>query len=192
MNKKQIFVNYSDYLNSQHWLKFRNKIIFERGYRCEECGWDENLNVHHDSYDNLGNEKPSDVRLLCYRCHMEFHENENADFFRNEEIKAKDYFILMSSNLSFFGIDESECMELKLTCTSCLISKEMEPIYLTGKYGCTCGNKHQRWMLNKDYLLFLPENRELIEYDRFEFSEFLNKYMFNNDAKVYVNRYLMA
>lgn len=65
MNKKE----YAKYLKSEHWACFRNKIIKER-IKCEKCGSDKKLGIHHLSYKNLGNEKKEDVILLCFVCHL--------------------------------------------------------------------------------------------------------------------------
>jgi len=70
--------DYSKYLKSIHWKQFRKFILRERGSSCEECGisnvwsyliYGQPVNVHHKTYDNIGAEKPSDVLVLCRRCH---------------------------------------------------------------------------------------------------------------------------
>lgn len=69
-------MSYADYLQSKHWQKVREKALMRARYECEECGWDENLNVHHSSYKNLGKpEELDDLHVLCYRCHMQEHED---------------------------------------------------------------------------------------------------------------------
>ena len=75
-------MKYSNYLKSDHWLKTREGALISAGFQCEECGWDDEshyqLNVHHNTYKNLGNEKPEDLTVLCYRCHMEVHDQESS------------------------------------------------------------------------------------------------------------------
>jgi hypothetical protein len=77
MNKAE----YQAYLESDHWQEFRSKIRQERS-QCEGCGIDnktslrkyrQNLNVHHKNYERIGQEKPSDVELLCWKCHLTHH-----------------------------------------------------------------------------------------------------------------------
>lgn len=67
---------YKDYLQSIHWQHFRKEAIkFFRG-ECQLCNSNNNLNVHHRTYDNLGRETFNDVILLCGNCHNKFHEKE--------------------------------------------------------------------------------------------------------------------
>lgn len=73
---------YDEYLKSEHWIVFSNKIKRERDSKCEDCGIEEreatrrdrqHLNVHHLTYKNLGNEKPEDVVVVCHYCHLKRH-----------------------------------------------------------------------------------------------------------------------
>ncbi len=40
---------------------------------CEKCGFKHELNVHHKHYKTYGNEKMEDLKVLCKRCHNDFH-----------------------------------------------------------------------------------------------------------------------
>jgi 5-methylcytosine-specific restriction endonuclease McrA len=67
------FNTYQDYLQSSLWI---DKAIFFRelkGNKCERCGSTQNLNVHHLSYENVGNEHQKDLILLCKGCHEKEH-----------------------------------------------------------------------------------------------------------------------
>lgn len=68
------FREYQQYLQSDHWIYFRNKIKKDRGNQCEKCRSSLFLNVHHETYKRLGAEKPEDVLLLCRDCHVEQHK----------------------------------------------------------------------------------------------------------------------
>lgn len=48
----------------------REKILKERGYMCEQCGFDERpaLSIHHKDGDTHNND-PSNLEVLCYNCH---------------------------------------------------------------------------------------------------------------------------
>lgn len=68
---------YRDYLASEHWQEFRRKFLLEND-KCAKCRlprwlasivFDQDLNVHHLSYANLGQEEWEDVEPLCRRCH---------------------------------------------------------------------------------------------------------------------------
>lgn len=80
--KRQIFSNYDGYLQSSHWLAFRKRILKERHERCEKCGSRNRLQVHHNTYDNLGAELPEDVELLCQDCHEDRHKRKFGGGFR--------------------------------------------------------------------------------------------------------------
>jgi hypothetical protein len=65
-------MRYTQYLESEHWKLFREKILTARPI-CEECKSDKNIHVHHLTYENLWNEKPEDVKVLCRNCHCKVH-----------------------------------------------------------------------------------------------------------------------
>ncbi len=66
-------INYYKYLRSKEWMSFRRQIFLLRGRKCEKCGAEKHLHVHHDTYENLGFEKYEDVTILCRDCHEEEH-----------------------------------------------------------------------------------------------------------------------
>lgn len=67
--------NYSEYLKSEHWQKTRKRALSRAKYKCQLCGnKNEKLNVHHNTYENLGNEKNEDLIVLCESCHSKFHD----------------------------------------------------------------------------------------------------------------------
>lgn len=67
--------DYRAYLQTEHWQRVRKEAKERAGYRCQLCGSDKvyNLEVHHNSYENLYNEKPEDVVVLCGPCHSRYH-----------------------------------------------------------------------------------------------------------------------
>lgn len=66
--------DYRIYLQTTHWKKFRNEVIKQRGNRCERCGCQEKLQVHHLRYE-LFKEKYRDVFVLCDDCHQQEHSD---------------------------------------------------------------------------------------------------------------------
>ena len=66
-------ISYKDYLKTEHWKNKRAQILIIDNYSCQECGDRENLQVHHLNYDNLWDEKESDLITLCNFCHAEAH-----------------------------------------------------------------------------------------------------------------------
>jgi len=68
-------MSYTTYLESGWWRAFRRLHIASR---CERCGFQYELDLHHVRYQRLGNELASDVITLCRRCHADIHYHENA------------------------------------------------------------------------------------------------------------------
>ena len=66
-------LEYREYLKTDHWLEIRDKALQRAGHKCQVCGYNKNLQVHHNTYKNLGHEKPSDLVVLCWKCHKTFH-----------------------------------------------------------------------------------------------------------------------
>lgn len=75
---------YSEYLMSRWWQNRRRQKIKSVGDKCERCGADLGLQVHHLSYDRLWGEKNADLEVLCGDCH----EHEHADLIEAREHMA--------------------------------------------------------------------------------------------------------
>lgn len=61
---------------SEHYQKFRRKMLYRAGYKCQECGSNNNLTIHHiipyrERRDLCLVE--SNVEVLCRRCHDKRH-----------------------------------------------------------------------------------------------------------------------
>ncbi len=66
-------MDYSSYIQSEQWhARRRARLDFARR-RCEICNRSENLEVHHRTYERLGNEELEDLLVVCSRCHDTFH-----------------------------------------------------------------------------------------------------------------------
>lgn len=82
---KEVCIGYENYLQTDHWKRFRDSIIKQRK-KCECCGAIEPImNVHHISYINIGKEKASDVALLCIDCHKYIHRVKNGEAVCSDE-----------------------------------------------------------------------------------------------------------
>jgi 5-methylcytosine-specific restriction endonuclease McrA len=66
---------YADYLKTDHWQKTRQKALLRAGYKCQVCSAVSELHVHHRTYLRRGEERASDVIVLCAECHGIFHAN---------------------------------------------------------------------------------------------------------------------
>lgn len=68
-------MRYADYLQTEHWLSLRQRIIERDGFACRACGGRDldGLHVHHKTYQRRGAENPSDLLTLCRSCHKALH-----------------------------------------------------------------------------------------------------------------------
>jgi hypothetical protein len=74
------------------------RAVFARAKnRCEECGADTKLELHHLTYDYspleliFGREMPDDLRALCRQCHHEAHIDPAGDFWVDPQ-EMKNYW----------------------------------------------------------------------------------------------------
>jgi len=72
-------LNYSEYLNTKHWVALRSKFKSKQVKECVMCGSIKNLNIHHMTYERLGNENFDDLVFLCKDCHTKLHEAIDTD-----------------------------------------------------------------------------------------------------------------
>jgi len=73
------FMNYKDYLQSEHWQNKRKEVISKQGNRCRICNSNKNLNIHHRTYRQygksiLGHELNLFLLPLCRDCHVLWHK----------------------------------------------------------------------------------------------------------------------
>lgn len=66
-------MSYKRYLKTNHWQTTRF-LIKATKRKCNLCGSKKNLNVHHKTYRNIGNESERDLLLVCKDCHNELHK----------------------------------------------------------------------------------------------------------------------
>lgn len=66
---------YKEYLQSPLWKIISSKVKWNANYRCEKCGSNKNLVVHHTSYEFKGIEFLAfhTLQCLCSKCHEKEH-----------------------------------------------------------------------------------------------------------------------
>lgn len=79
-------MDYQQYLASREWRAKRKKVIELNNGICERCASRPIENVHHLTYENLGNERLSDLMGVCRPCH-EYLAAERDDDPAIEDIK---------------------------------------------------------------------------------------------------------
>lgn len=65
--------SYRRYLKSDKWKALRERKLRQVGYKCEECPNTTYLQAHHLTYERVGNERLSDLKILCKWCHRRKH-----------------------------------------------------------------------------------------------------------------------
>ena len=69
---------YAEYLKTDHWFEMRNRMVQRTNFRCQLCNKSEHLEVHHNNYEGLGDERLEDLIVLCSECHGKFHDKIEA------------------------------------------------------------------------------------------------------------------
>lgn len=64
---------YKEYLLSDEWAQLKIDLFELRGKVCEKCSSRKNIAVHHLHYDNIFNEEPEDLIILCGYHHAQIH-----------------------------------------------------------------------------------------------------------------------
>lgn len=75
-NEPSEIESYSEQLRDKRWKAFRKFIIDVRGDRCEMCGYNKGLQVHHPKYRKGAKAweyNCNEVIVLCGNCHMRVH-----------------------------------------------------------------------------------------------------------------------
>lgn len=82
---------YAQYLLSDAWRRVRNHKLREVKWTCEKCGSKRNLQVHHTTYERLGAEWSTDLKVLCEGCHEGEHPRERQhDYLRHYLVLARE------------------------------------------------------------------------------------------------------
>lgn len=86
--KKKFSNKYLNYIKSNVWYEKRLDIAKKRNYICEMCNKSsvKNFQIHHLTYERLGNELDSDLMFLCTECHSKIH---NKSLFKIKKPRKK-------------------------------------------------------------------------------------------------------
>ncbi len=67
---------YRQYLLTPEWRATRGAALVRFGHACSlDANHTDRLEVHHRTYDRLGEERADDVIVLCHACHRRHHDH---------------------------------------------------------------------------------------------------------------------
>ncbi len=80
VDRVMLEARYGAYLQSPEWQARKRAKLSAADYTCEECGYPfvphrtaRQFEVHHKTYERLGNERREDLVVLCSDCHEKAH-----------------------------------------------------------------------------------------------------------------------
>ena len=71
--------SYKDYLDSDEWKKLRTRVRRRARGWCERCKVGPRADIHHLTYERLGNERLDDLVAVCRECHEYLHGRRAQD-----------------------------------------------------------------------------------------------------------------
>jgi hypothetical protein len=71
--RAKFFEGYSEYLRSPEWKRRREKVMARAKGICEGCGDALATQVHHLTYEHVGNEFLFELVAICHECHERIH-----------------------------------------------------------------------------------------------------------------------
>jgi 5-methylcytosine-specific restriction endonuclease McrA len=73
LQEEQWRQGYETYLLSPEWDDKRRRVLEREGGICEGCRKRPATQVHHETYQNVGNEPLFELRAVCRVCHQAIH-----------------------------------------------------------------------------------------------------------------------
>lgn len=87
----EVVESYRKYLVTTHWREFRQRYISGWDGCCFVCGCrPKPVEIHHKTYDRIGNENLDDVVGLCQKCHSKVHKMKGKLSTAHIRLKTKD------------------------------------------------------------------------------------------------------
>jgi len=70
---------YAQYLQSEQWREKREAVLNRARHTCEGCGAAKATEVHHLTYDNVGDELLWQLVAVCRACHEKAHHHADTE-----------------------------------------------------------------------------------------------------------------
>ena len=75
----RFWCGYSEYLASPEWAARRRLVLVRAAGTCEGCGSAPPSEVHHLTYEHLGEEFLFELTAVCSTCHVRLHAQREED-----------------------------------------------------------------------------------------------------------------
>lgn len=100
--KRQFRAWYSEYLKTPEWRQ-RRELVMRRAHGiCEGCGLARASEVHHTTYDHVGEEFLWELVAICSPCHTRYHEKpDEAEEPDQDEVSDEDFRVIQE----WWGLD---------------------------------------------------------------------------------------
>jgi hypothetical protein len=121
---------YVDYLQTVEWRRRRDARIRQADHRCERCAAKQALQVHHVHYERLGEERDTDLEVLCRGCHEGLHRDESRRQHLGVYVKLVSEAI-REGNHTFADVNavvREKCAVLAIPCRVDRISQALETV----------------------------------------------------------------
>lgn len=137
---------YDAYIVSDVWREKRGPALERAEHRCQVCNADRHLDVHHRTYERLGDERPGDLTVLCRSCHELFHEHRKVKSHRPKRTPPKKGTKKRRKKKRQPAVKEPrpKARQLKKPCTICQKTE-------TSKGICKPCRRKQPWQPNFRY-----------------------------------------
>jgi 5-methylcytosine-specific restriction endonuclease McrA len=70
---------YNEYLETPRWRSLRARVLARANHTCEGCLIESANEVHHITYDNVGEEFAWELFAVCHACHKRFHDKKKKE-----------------------------------------------------------------------------------------------------------------
>ena len=118
-------ISYKEYLKSSAWKYLKNLSIKAAEGRCQLCNSNKKLEVHHRTYERIGEERIADLIVLCHNCHGRFHDKilSPSDFIKLKtklELNNKKLETEKNHQKTILLLRENEKLSLQLRQRACI------------------------------------------------------------------------
>lgn len=137
---------YRAYLHTPLWAQKRSEALLHYGKICNRCK-SEGTDVHHKTYKRVGgDERMSDLEILCRACHDAHHRVERSD---RAKKKSKVKRIHFTAAYRYMTKKQIEIINTKLN-TNIYISR-----FGSNDFACTVRNEMMK-ILGKNFMYGIP------------------------------------